>query len=482
MSELSLQNIDQISQDVRKQEITFSHLLDELTDHVCCDVEYEMQKGMSFQEAYLMVKQKMGKRRLKEIQEETLYAVDTKYRIMKTTMKISGVAGTVMVGLAALLKIQHWPGASILLTLGALILALAFLPSALSVLWKETHNTKRLFLFISAFLTGACFIAGTLFKIQHWPGAGPILILGTASCILLFIPALLLNRLNDQENKVKRSVYILGAAGFILYIAGMLFKIQHWPFSTTFMVAGLIILCLVAFPWYVWLTWKDENHISSTFIFMVIGFLLIIIPGAIINLNLQHSYQDRYYPTNNQQNALYDYLFMNNRSLISRYRDSLNYQKLDQLHAKTTGILSVISNVQEEMVRESEGEPGKPAVSADQISQAETGHKILYVKLSKPFDLQSVRDHLLPNCKSRQDINLAMSGYMDYLTGIVPGEDILRYRKLLDPSIYLPGDDADKDVISLMSGLHSLEVMKNGILTVESCVLNEIAKHNNHFN
>jgi hypothetical protein len=477
MPELSLHNIDQISQDVRKQEITFSHLLDELTDHVCCDVEYEMQKGMNFQEAYLMVKQKMGKRRLKEIQEETLYAVDTKYRIMKTTMKISGVAGTVMVGLAALLKIQHWPGAGILLTLGALTLALVFLPSALSVLWKETHNTKRLFLFISAFLTGACFIAGTLFKIQHWQGAGPILILGTLSGILFFVPSLLISRLNDQENKAKRPVYILGAAGVVLYVAGLLCKIQHWPLATIFMVTGLILLCILAFPWYTWLTWKEENHLSSTFIFMVIGFLLIIIPGAIVNLNLQHSYQDRYYTTNNQQNALYDYLFMNNSSLVSRYHDSLNYQKLDQLHARTTGILSVVSNVQEEMVRESEGEPGKSAVSAGQISQTETGHEILYRKLSMPFDILPVRDHLLPNCKSRQDINLAISGYLDYLTGIVPGEDILRYKKLLDPSTYLPGDDSGKDVISLMSGLHSLEVLKNGILTAESCVLNEITRY-----
>jgi hypothetical protein len=477
MPELSLQNIDQISQDVRKQEIAFSHLLDELTDHVCCDVEYEMQKGISFQEAYLMVKQKMGKRRLKEIQEETLYAVDTKYRIMKTTMKISGVAGTVIFGLAAIYKIQHWPGATIMMTLGALTLALLFLPSALSVLWKETHNTKRLFLFISAFVTGACFIAGTLFKINHWPGAGPILILGTVSGILLFIPALLINRLDDLENKAKRPVYILGAAGVVLYVAGLLCKIQHWPLATTFMVIGLIILCLVAFPWYTWLTWKEENHVSSTFIFMVIGFLLIIIPGAIVNLNLQHSYQDRYYTTNNQQNALYNYLFMNNSSLVGRYHDSLSYQKLDQIHIKTTGILSVISNVQEEMVRESEGEPGKPAVSADIIIQTETGNEILYKKLSNPFNIIAVRNHLLPNCKSRKDINLAMSGYLDYLTGIVPGEDILRYKKLLDPSTYLPGDDIGKGAISLMSGLHSLEVMKNGMLTAESCVLNEITRH-----
>ena len=146
MPELSLQHIDQISRDIRRQEITFSHLLEDLIDHVCCDVENEMQSGLNFAEAYHRVKKKMGLRRLKEIQEETLYAVDTKYRFMKNTMKISGVAGTVLFGFAALFKIQHWPGAGQMMTLGAVILAFVFLPSALSVLWKETHNRKRLFL------------------------------------------------------------------------------------------------------------------------------------------------------------------------------------------------------------------------------------------------------------------------------------------------------------------------------------------------
>ena len=59
----------------------------------------------------------MGSRRLKEIQEETLYLVDTKYRNMKNLMKFSGVAGTILFGFAALFKIQHWPMAGIMMTL-----------------------------------------------------------------------------------------------------------------------------------------------------------------------------------------------------------------------------------------------------------------------------------------------------------------------------------------------------------------------------
>jgi hypothetical protein len=169
MPELSIENIEKISLYIRKQEITFSHLADELIDHVCCDVEYEMQNGLDFSDAYRNVITKMGPRRIREIQEETLYAVDSKYRKMKNTMKISGIAGTILFGFATLFKIQHWPLAGIMMVLGALTLAFIFMPSALVVLWKETHSRKKVFLFISGFVTGMLFIFGTLFKIQHWP-------------------------------------------------------------------------------------------------------------------------------------------------------------------------------------------------------------------------------------------------------------------------------------------------------------------------
>ncbi len=161
-----------------------------------------------FLQAYKKVKKKIGPRRIKEIQEETLYMVDTKYRNMKNTMKISGIAGTILYGFAVLFKIQHWAGAGILMTLGALILALVFMPSALTVLWKETQNKKRIFLFISAFFSALFFISGTLFKLQHWPGAAICLSLAALSGVLFFIPALMISRMTEPENKSKRPAYI----------------------------------------------------------------------------------------------------------------------------------------------------------------------------------------------------------------------------------------------------------------------------------
>jgi len=477
MPELSFHHIDQISRDISREEISFSHLLEDLIDHVCCDVEYEMQKGMDFSEAYKKVKRKMGPGRLKEIQQETLYTVDTNYRNMKNLVKISGVSGTIMFGLAALFKIEHWPGAGQMMSLGALFLAFIFLPSALSVLWKETHNTKRLFLFISAFFAGLLFIVGTLFKIQHWPMAGAILTLSALSGILFFIPALALSRLSDQENKAKRPVYILGAAGIVFYVAGLLFKIQHWPLAAVLLVIGILLLFFLAIPMFTWLTWKEENHVSSRFIFLVVGSLLIIVPGALINLNLQHFYLEHYYTNNYQQNALYSYLYRNNSSLLSRYQDSSTYQKMKQLHSKTIGILNVISIVQENMIRQSEGQPGKPADSDLQISQTKTGKEILYGELSKPFDQAPAKVFLLSGCRTRRQLDSSMTEYVSYLTSIIPGDDLLKHNLLLNTETLLPAGNPDNYEMSLMSALHSLEIMKNSLLTVESRVLNKITKH-----
>lgn len=284
MPDLTLQNIDRVSIDILKEEIVFSHLPDELIDHICCDIEYEMQSGLDFEEAYEKVRLKIGSRRLKEVQEETLYAVDTKYRHMKNTMKISAITGTVLLGFASLFKIHHWPSAGIMMTLGAICLALIFLPSALGVLWKETKSGKRIFLFISAFLAGMFFILGILFKVQHWPGAGLMLSLSYLSGVIFFIPALVFSLFRDPERRAKRPAYILAFAGVTLHMLGLLFKIQHWPYSGLLLTTGMSILFVIALPLYTWIKWKDEKYVKAEYIYLLIGSLAILIPSVLISI------------------------------------------------------------------------------------------------------------------------------------------------------------------------------------------------------
>jgi len=475
MPEMSLQNIDQISHDIRNQEITFSHLLDDLIDHVCCDVEYEMQMGLSYAEAYRKVKHKIGSRRLKEIQEETLYAIDTNYRFMKNTMKISGIAGTIMLGFAAMFKIMHWAGAGVLMTLGAFTLALVFMPSALGVLWKETHSGKRLSLYISAFIAGILFIFGMLFKIQHWPGAAYLIIVAAISAVLLFIPSLLIGKFKDQEKKAKRPVYVLGAAGLICYIVGFLFKLLHWPAAGLLIILGSFILFLIVLPWYTWITWKEENHVTAKYIFMIITPLLLIFPASLVNLNLQISYDDGFFDQMEQQHAMFNYIEKGNSTLLNSYRDSLQYKEMEQLNNKTKELLNLINITESKMVEESEGTRVSSETGIPQIKKTDNGIAIQYRLLTKPFHADPVKDFLIKGCSSRLELDAALSGYITYLTGLTQGKELGEYAKLLDPSTYLPGDNPRQSEMVLITGLHSLELLKNEILNTESFALKMVS-------
>lgn len=477
MPELTLNHIDIISSDIRKLEISFSHLSDELTDHVCCDVENEMNLGLSFTDAYRKVKRNIGRGRLKEIQKETLYAVDTKYRYMKNTMKISGIAGTILLGFAAFFKIQHWPYAGVMLVLGAFLMAFVFMPSALGVLWKETHNRKRLFLFVSAFFAAVLFIVGILFKVQHWSAAGTILSLAALCGVLFFIPSLLANKLKDEAKRSKRMIYILGAAGLIFYVLGLLFKIQHWPLATMFLIGGLGIIFVFIFPWYSWITWKDENFVSTRFIYMVIGSIAIVVPSALVTLNLQRNYESGFYLNQNQQQALFNYEFLNNQACIKIHNDSIFSPLLMNIHTRTNKLLKVINDIESIMIAESEGKPGMPASALQLINDTEYGPEIQFSLLSHPFSTEPVSDHLRPGCSSYNELNNAARDYADYLFSLTRGEELRKYEKLLSLATYLPGKDNNQAGVSLMSGLQDLALLKSSILAVESIAFSNIIKH-----
>lgn len=479
MPDLTFSDIERIRKDVLSQEICFSHLAEELIDHLCCDVENEMAGGLCFRDAWLKVKDSMGQRRLREIQEETLYAVDTKYRNMKNTMKISAIAGTIMLGFAALFKIMHLPFAGIMLTLGSLILAFIFMPSVLTVLWKETHSGKKLFLYISAFITAMLFIVGVTAKVQHWPMAGLILALGSLSGVFAFVPALLSAKLKDQENKQKKIVYILGAAGLICCILGLLFKIQHWPMASILLTAGSLIIFFAVFPWYAWLTWKKESNVTAKFIFMVTGMIILMLPLLMLNLSLQRTFEAGYYIHHGEQQELFDYRFRSNQSVISHCTDSSALPILKDLNTKTSELLSIINNIEARLIAEAEGKPGVPAVITNQIEETGTGPVIKFRELGNSFQTVTFSCFLTEDSGLRNDLAVAMKKYSDYLSGQLPADKHDICRKLLEPAVYLPEINPETERVTLISGLHMLELMKNGILTAESFAIATLSEVKN---
>ena len=475
MAELNLYHIDQISSDVKMQEIGFSHLYHDLVDHICCDVEYNMQQGMSFEEAYNMVKAKIGNRGLKIIQEDTLYVVDSKYRNMKKLMKISVVAGTIILGFAAIFKISHWPLAGLLLSLGAFVLSFLFLPSALVVLWKETKNQKKLILFIAAFIAGVAFILGMIFKIQHWPGASWMITFGLLAGVLLFVPSLLYQLFANAEKKHKRPLYVAGAVSIILYCTGFWFRILHWTLASSFIIIGSLSLVCFVVPLFTNMQWKNESHVNARFIFIIIAPLLFIIPGALVNLNLESNYEGGFYLRMGQQEALMDIQKEANSKKLALFKDSIEFQNMNNLHMATENLLGTVNIIQNNMVTISESHPETPDQTLLKLTGAKTNTPINYGDLKKPFDPLPASLMLIPGCPTRKILENEIAEYEKLLIGLLGDEWTSKNNPVKNVSSYLPGNVNDNQELAMVPALNGLSLLESGILLTESAALKQLA-------
>ncbi len=68
MAELSLHQVERIKKDLIRESISYSHLFHDLLDHICCDIEFEMDRGISFEVAYSNIKNWMGRNRCRKMQ------------------------------------------------------------------------------------------------------------------------------------------------------------------------------------------------------------------------------------------------------------------------------------------------------------------------------------------------------------------------------------------------------------------------------
>ncbi len=124
-----------------------------------------------------------------------------------------GSFGALLVFVGGLFKVMHWPGASIILLLGALftlIYLFFWLPGALQRASSSKEKTAQIMVFGTCVLT----LIGALFRIQHWPFAGPLFMINMIVLILGFIPFYLIYLVSetDENRRASRQGF------FVLYL------------------------------------------------------------------------------------------------------------------------------------------------------------------------------------------------------------------------------------------------------------------------
>ena len=149
-----------------------------------------------------------------------------------------------------------------------------------------------------------------------------------------------------------------------------------------------------------------------------------------------------------QQQALVDYQLATNRSYKENLPDTVAAAEMASIRSHTSGLLEMIDGIEAGM---------KAEAREDNFS-------------TSPY-----RSFLQEGTDSRSALDKALKEYSEYLSGLIPENSTMIPVELLDPFTWFPPDGPETERISLMTGLHMLDLLKSGVLTAESHAISVVA-------
>ena len=141
---------------------------------------------------------------------------------MKQKIYILGLATAIIVFLGTLFKVNHWPGAAILLVVGITILVFVFMPLALVSSYKAEGNKGKRLLYIVTWLTAFLIFTAMLFKIQHWALSGLLMLVSIPFPFVVFLPVYLMSRPGNTNENIYSTVSVLFLLMIISCFTGLL--------------------------------------------------------------------------------------------------------------------------------------------------------------------------------------------------------------------------------------------------------------------
>jgi hypothetical protein len=202
---------------------------------------------------------------------------------MKKITFIIGFISALITVTSAVFKINHYPYAGEVLVVGLGLLSLYF-PLYILDKMSDGAGGKTLPVHIVAAICAAAINLGLLFKLEHWPGASILLTIGLGGFSLLFVPMWFVEKSNTEgSNKLAN---VAGALGLTLFALGILFKFQHWPGAAILLVSGPALMFLIYFTLQMTtINFADEKTVNSfreTFFVIIIACFIIWLAMGVI--------------------------------------------------------------------------------------------------------------------------------------------------------------------------------------------------------
>jgi hypothetical protein len=176
-----------------KEGVTTTTLQDDLHDHICCVVEYRMKRGDDFTSALTLALKELAPNGFAQIQRETHFLLNSnKILFMKKLTYVLGLLFSMQFLTGWVFGFLHLPGALELSVGGFTGFAMVFVPLLAFDYFKVPIQR--------AFSEKAMVIAGVgslliiaiacFFKMFHLAGASAVLLVGSISFIMVFLPLL----------------------------------------------------------------------------------------------------------------------------------------------------------------------------------------------------------------------------------------------------------------------------------------------------
>ena len=144
----------------------------------------------------------------------------------------------------------------------------------------------KLKMYILGIVTVLIIFAGTVFKVNHWPLAGFMIVIGLLTLVLVFLPLALIDHYKAMGTRENLLLHIVIWLTCFVVFTGILFKIMHWPFANTILTVVLIFPYVVFLPVFLITTSKNKNFNIYNTVFVLLLLATNSVLSALLSLNV----------------------------------------------------------------------------------------------------------------------------------------------------------------------------------------------------
>jgi hypothetical protein len=213
---LNNQQVDMINDRLVSLGLTDDIVRIDLIDHVCTLTEVFMESGDSFESASDKAFAEFKPQEFEQIQELSLYYIHLKQNKMKKAIGIFGIVTSSIILTGVMFKLQYWPGAGMLLVVGLALTGLFVLPTMAFVGFSKNNSLQSTVSYLAGYTAAILACLCALFVLQQWPGGRMLGIAAMVVMCLVFMPLYIIKSYRTSENK------ILGLSKSFLILSGIL--------------------------------------------------------------------------------------------------------------------------------------------------------------------------------------------------------------------------------------------------------------------